>query len=287
MKNGRNSETADEKLERVRYLSQHAERLSSRVLTVTAPIVQEDARGQFELVGSSVLISLAEARFLITANHVLSRRQNGSLVVGVSPEIVTIAGQVTTLRATGAQSEAEDHVDIGVVRLEGEAWASVTDGSFASWAELDIQPPLLARQSFALAGFPSSYNKRMVEGMRLQAKMYTAIGLECAEAAYQSVGRDPIASLMLGFDREAMWGERGIKTAPDLFGVSGSGLWRYGRRVREATSAPLLSAIAIEWQKRGRHRHVLGTRMQVVIEALANKYDDVGTFVDERRRSVV
>lgn len=287
MKNMRNLEGADEKLARVRYLAEHVERLSSRVLTVTAPIVQEDARGELELVGSSVLISFAEARFLVTANHVLSRRQNNTLFVGVSPEIVEVTGQSIALCTTGAQSETEDHVDIGIVRLEGEAWASVSSRSFASWPELDVRPPVLARQSYALTGFPYSYNKKMVEHLRLNAIAYKAIGLECTEVAYQCVGRNPTTNLMVGFDRNAMWGEQGIKTAPDLYGVSGSGLWRFGRRVRDATSAPLLSAIAIEWQKKGRNRHVLGTRMPVVIEAMVNTYDDVRAFVDEQDRPVV
>jgi hypothetical protein len=269
-------------LPRARFLAEHADALSPRVLPVTAPIFQENSRGEPELIGSSVLISLAEVRFLVTASHVLKRRAGGALLVGVSPEILPIVGQVTTLRTLNAQSEDQDHIDIGIVRLEGGSWGAVATSSFASWNELDVGAPVLVRHSYALVGFPYSYNKQVIEGDRMKSVAYRMIGLECTEEAYLSVGRNPNTNVMVGFDRDATWGEHGMRTAPDLYGASGSGLWRFGRRVRNATSAPLLSAVAIEWQKKGQHRHVLGTRIPVVIHALTDEYDDVRAFVKER-----
>lgn len=107
-------------------------------------------------------------------------------------------------------------------------------------------------------------------------------GLECSLKEYADAGRDPQTNLMIGFDQKDMWGPEGARSSPDLYGASGCGLWRYGRRLRSTTSAPLLSAIAIEWQKKGRQKHILGTRIHVAIGALSEKYPDVQAFVERQ-----
>jgi hypothetical protein len=87
---------------------------------------------------------------------------------------------------------------------------------------------------------------------------------------------------MLGFDKKSMWGAHGQRTAPDLYGASGSGLWRYGRRISDDDARPRLAAIATEWHPKGEHRYLLGTRVPLVIEAIADRHESVREFVAER-----
>jgi hypothetical protein len=108
---------------------------------------------------------------------------------------------------------------------------------------------------------------------------YGMAGLECPEQSYKEAQTDPRISLMVGFVKEDMWAAGGRRTAPDLYGVSGCGLWRYGRQIRHARRPPLLSAITIEWHRHNRDKYVLGTRIHVAIGALTEKYPDVREFV--------
>lgn len=273
---------ADDELVRASGLSALADSLSSRLLAVTVGLYQTDKRDQPELVGSGVLVSLAKARFLFTAGHVLDLRLRGQLVVGVSPELVSVSGDVTRLFPIGVHPHAEDHIDLGIVRLEGGPWGALSPASFASWEELDIRPPIMARHTFALVGFPHSKNRRPISGDRMIAMAYRMAGLESFEDSYLETGRNPEANLMIDFDQKGMWGADGLRTSPDLYGASGSGLWRFGRRLRDAKHSPQLSAIAIEWHKKGRHKYVLGTRLHIAIAALSERYQDIRVFVEDR-----
>lgn len=275
-------EPFDEELRRAAGLAARADLLSSRLLPVTVGLYQIDERDKPELVGSGVLVSFGEIRFLFTAGHVLDLRHSGQLTVGVSPELVSLSGDVTRLWPIGTRRDAEDHVDLGIVRVEGGPWSTLSATSFASWEELDIRPPILARHTFGLAGFPHSKNRRPVRGDRMISVAYRMAGLECSEDSYCETGRNPEINLMVGFNRKEMWGADGPRTSPDLYGASGSGLWRFGRRLGEATSTPRLSAIAIEWHKKGRHKYVLGTRIHLAIGALSEKYPDIREFVEDR-----
>ena len=40
-----------------------------------------------------------------------------------------------------------------------------------------------------------------------------------------------------------------------------------------------------KWHKRGRHKHVLGTRIDLVVQALAEKYEDVHRYVVDQLSS--
>jgi hypothetical protein len=92
---------------------------------------------------------------------------------------------------------------------------------------------------------------------------------------------DPRVGLMMGFDKKRTWGPEGRGTAPDLPGVSGAGLWRFGRYLRHATESGRLAGIVIEW-RRVRHKYVL-TRIRPILAALASRYDDVAEFIIRRQ----
>ncbi len=260
-------------------LAIQAEALSPRALPVTSGVYQLDTHDHPRLVGSAVLAILGDIRVLLTAAHVLDLRHEGGLWIGVSPDMLPVAGEVTSLSTVGATSRADDHIDIGIVRLEGEAWGAVSAHSFASWDEFDIRPQLAASHTFGLIGYPVSRNKHPVEGERIIGVAYRMAGLECDLDAYRATGHDVESALLVGFKQQEMWSPDGMKTAPDLYGASGCGLWRYGRSLRDATGFAKLSAIAVEWQRRGRHRYILGTRLHIVVAALVEKYPDVREFV--------
>lgn len=120
---------------RAAELAAFAEALSSRLLPVTVGVYLPDEDDVPELVGSGVLVMLGETRFLFSARHVLDFRQKGHLMIGVSPDMVWLSGDVTRLRAVGSKSAADDHIDIGIVRLDNDSWSAVPSTAFVSWQE--------------------------------------------------------------------------------------------------------------------------------------------------------
>lgn len=266
-------------------LAARVEARSSRLLPVTVPIYRTDLETSLELIGSAVLVALGCIRFLITAGHVLDFASDGPLAAGVSPRILPLAGDITRLRSTGSQNSDSDRVDLGIVRLAGHVWSEVSSDSFAQWTELDQRIPILARHTYSLVGFPVTLNRRQIDEGQATAVAYRMTGLECEEEAYDATATVPDTNVMVGFDRKTMWSADGQRNSPDLYGASGSGLWRYGRQISDSSSSPKLSAIAIEWHKRGQHKYILGTRITVFLAAMHDKYEDVRTFIDAQPRA--
>lgn len=261
-----------------------AEATREVLLGVTVPLYQGERDGVPEVAGSGVLVELVGMRFLVTAGHVLDLRAKGQLVVGLSPELFTLSGEPMRLRTPGSTVGMIDRVDIGVVHLQGGPWDSIPVSRFIGWDRLDTEIPIMAKHSYVLVGFPHSMNRKSLSGNTLNAYAISIGGLECDQEAYESTHCDPQLSVMVGIDREALWTAEGQRTGPDLYGSSGCGLWRYGRYIRTSVGPPRLSAIGIEWHRKGRHRHVLGTRIHIVIGAIADKYPAVRELLNKQQR---
>jgi hypothetical protein len=264
-----------------RELIKIAETLSDTTLRPTVPLYYEGDKARPVLLGSAVLMELGGVRFLVTAGHVFDFLKTYQLAAGLPTGLLTVAGLPTRLRTPGTSSTGDDRIDIGAMRLAGEPWDAQEASNFLTLSELDVLAPVASRHTYALVGFPVSVNKRATDGDRLTVAAFRVAGLECERSVYEETQIDPMNHVMVGFSKDAVLDNNGPRNAPDLYGSSGGGLWRFGRRLRDATEPPKFSAIATEWQKRGRHRYILGTRIQLVIGALAEKYRDVGEVVSK------
>ena len=267
---------------RAAELAARADELSLRVLEVTAPIYRPDERRRPEAIGSAVLLALGDARFLVTAGHVLDLAGERPWVVPAGDQLLNVHGQGYRLFLSGATALRDDSVDIGTIRLAGEAWSSAPSTAFASWPELDLVEAVMTRNAFGLVGYPSAKQRHSVKGTTLAAQAYQFAGLEAPQDVYRAEGINPAVNLIVGFNKRRTLGPNGPVTAPDLFGVSGAGLWRFGRFLRHATLAARLSGIVIEWRRSGRNKYVMATRIRPIIAKLADRYPDVEEFVNRQ-----
>lgn len=266
---------------RAARLAALADARSARLLQVTAPVYWFDDRQRPEAIGSAVLLSFSSWRFLLTAAHVLRLRHTRTLYVPSGASIIPIAGELTTIFDARAPSEAHDSADVTVVRLAGDAWAESPLAAFAKWEELDLDPANSFRHVFGLLGYPSTKQRNSVKGSRVEAAAYRTLATGASAQLYRKLGRRPDTNLVLGFDKRRMWGPEGMLTAPDLHGMSGSGIWRFGPNLHAVTQAPRLSGVLIEWHRRGPNKHVLGTRLGPILAALGARYSEVAEWLRE------
>jgi hypothetical protein len=260
-------------------LASRADALSGRAMDVTTPAYCPNARREPEPIGTGVLLALGEARIFVTAAHVLDLRDGRPLLVQAGSSIMPVSGDVVRIQHTGARRTVDDHVDIGLVRLSGQDWHNVSPSVFLEWSELDHSPSVVTRDAFAVVGYVLSQQKNAVKGMELHAWAYRMVAVESFPESYETLGHDPQVSLVLGFEKRRTWGLEGQRTAPDLYGMSGGGAWRFGRRLRDATDTARLAGIVIECHSKGRHKHILATRVRPIIAALTQRYSDVRAFV--------
>lgn len=254
-------------------LAQIAESISARALEVTTPMVTESEAGEPEYIGSAIGLRIGPYRFHATAAHVAARRHQRPLFAFGKDGVVPIQGEVT--RVAPQHATATDHIDLSVLMLPEPAIELWPESSFAEWDELDHAWPLPERNSFLITGFPVASNRKPLQEGVLTARAYRFTALEALPASYEALGYDRQLNVVLGFDKKRMVGPDGMLTAPDPYGLSGSGAWRVGRHLREPDHAPLLSAILIEWHSKSREKHLLGTRIRVLLDAIAQRYPNV------------
>lgn len=263
------------------------DRLSQRALEVTTPVYRTNEHGLPVSEGTGVLFALGEIRFLLTAAHVLDHLQEGGLTAQAGGVLAHIGGDVTYLYGVPERLGGEDVVDVRIVRLAGSDWLSAPLNGFLCWDELDHEPASPQRHAFALLGYPWSKQPDGPKGTTMEAYAYRVLGLECPVSVYKALGANPELSLLIGFEKRHTWGPQGEVTAPDLYGASGCGLWRFGRRIREAARQPRLSAIGVRWERQSNVKHVRGTRIRPILAAIAERYPDARAIMrDHLSRAV-
>lgn len=278
--------TREERLRRVGELAAHADALSGRCLEATVCVYTVGPDGTPVPLGSAILLTLGPIPFLVTAAHVLDERHRAHLVVPAGHKLAYVNGDVTRVYATAAVRDDDsidgtrDHVDTAVVRLSPELAGLIPASIFVGWSELDHSPRVPTRDAFALLGYPLTKQRNAIRGTDITAVAYRMTAEECPPEVYRAEGRTPDHSIMLGFEKRKMWGPDGQKEMPDLPGVSGGGVWRFGPTLRDAKAPPRLAGIAVEWYPKGRHPYILATRIGAVLTALVARYPDVGPVVE-------
>lgn len=270
---------------RAREIGTKAATLAKKVTDFTYPVYWPDEKGDPEAIGSCVLVMLGEAKFLVSASHVLKRVYEREVRVAAGDFLAVVRGEVTGLCREGATiSSNEDDIDVGTIRLKGDSWDRASPAGFATLEDLDVQPGVATRDWFCLGGYPAAKQKNCIVGSNLNASLYRVVGVECLEATYRGCGRNPEVSLMIGFGKKRIWGPQGMISAPDMYGMSGSGIWRCGREFNDVKNQPRLSGIAVEWHRRGPAKYIVGTRILLMLRALAERYPDVRSSLLSRAK---
>jgi hypothetical protein len=131
--------------------------------------------------GDAVLMSFGDARFLVTAGHVLDAVRESPLAAGLPEGLVGIQGVPTRLRSSADVKPDDDFIDVGVVRLRGPEWEALDPNRFLTHAEMDFAEPIAARHAFALVGYPVTVNKRAIKGDRITARAFRVGALRGCE----------------------------------------------------------------------------------------------------------
>ena len=260
---------------RAANLAEIAKRRSARAMEVTTPIYITNERGLPEPEGSAVFLQLGDFRFLVSAGHVLKSMTKRPVSADCHGTVRPVSGEITYVYGSPDKTQANDPIDIRVVRLKGDGWEDLPDSSFLHWPEIDHQPPAPRRHSLSLIGYPYTKQRNALKGSTITARAYQLLGVECPSDVYEDLEVDPKVSVLIGFDKKRVWGPMGMATAPDLYGASGCGLWSFGRRIRESSEPAQLSAIGVIWERKARVKYVRGTRISVIVAALTDRYDDV------------
>jgi hypothetical protein len=89
--------------------------------------------------------------------------------------------------------------------------------------------------------------------------------------AYPALGLRRDLQLALSLDREDVWAVDGRRTAPDLHGTSGGGVWRLPVREDRSVADVKLTAVITEHHQKAKVKHLVGTRITAILSVLAEQ----------------
>lgn len=243
--------------------TQHQEIAKSAAFTLSKyvhPIYVEGKNVTPFLVGSGILLRVAEDVFLITAAHVVDENRDNA--------IYTI-GQFGTTPLEGRfyrnASELKDHsdepFDIGVLHLNAEttiALGRVTELLPIQCASAQSRP---TRRLHLIIGYPHTKNRKLdFRRKKVFPKTFRYYSLLASAKRHVSLGVDTATHLLLDFERRHVMPFGGHdQTAPHPAGVSGGAVWT------NCFGEPKLVAILTDWKHRD---SFLAVRMSLAIEMI-------------------
>lgn len=257
-----------------------------RIVQLTVPLFVGVRDREPQLVASGLILEIGTSRFLITATHAL--RAWPGISISASETLVEIQGDGVTIHTEGCEPGSEsDKLDVSVLRLDRRIAELVAADQVLSIADLDLSASAVGQDSFLMSGYPERRNRDGLTGDSITVHAYSLLMHDGDEGLYQALGLDTQAHLALPFDPNDTWDVERQVTAPNFQGISGGGLWR----VPSGDAAPLratrLAAIAVEQHRKGPHRHVLATRVRLVLAAVHERHPDLRASLENALRDAV
>lgn len=247
-------------------LNERLEGHLSRVQSATVPVYLESTPAP-EHIGSGILIRIGDEHFMFTAAHVADFRSSGALYLGGESFPIRMFGTVTHTKPPHGD-RLRDKVDAALIHLSEETTRHLQAHEFLSIGELDVASMPRHDDYYLVAGYPCTQQRFVSNTGMIEALLYPFVAVSKLEASYTDISLDPNHHILLGFSKKEMWRrDRGRVTAPDLYGISGGGIWWLPDYTGPHCDWPRLHALAIEWHVDSR-RQVLGTRISVLLSAV-------------------
>ena len=248
-------------------LTEASEAALTRFRDAVRPIYGVTCRGDPEHIGSALLLSLPEGRFLLTAAHVIDWNESTTLYLGAD-SFASLYLEALVTAAPGGDRE-KDHADFALARLDVDLTSKLSGAKFITEAEISRSVASTEGRTYTCLGYPNSKNK---VNRHKGTKVIPALGI------YTSLGRS--ASLLsvandldhILVDHDAKFSRDGCGARVNsvaLPGFSGGAIIDVGRISAEHLSGdfdPKLAALLIEGHPA--KKVILGTRLTTILGAV-------------------
>ena len=208
---------------------QRADLLAQRIRLAVRPLYRIEGKRLPHLVGCSVLLRVADRRFLLTAAHVLD--EFGKHIHVMSPPTF---GGLTGAHHSNARPRRKDReddpLDAGVFAQMPGSEVSELEGHYLTVDDIDVNSWPSEGQPHLMIGFPASRSNR-VAGKTVTPDWLTYVAEEASPDTYRKRHLSPIRNLILDFDIARARRPDGTEVrGPSFNGVSGTGIWRFASR---------------------------------------------------------
>lgn len=228
--------------------------------------------------GSGVFVKAGDIHFLLSAAHVFES-YDGQLYAPTTlgeKNYTPIGGELNTNKIDTIREK--DTTDIAILELHPDiiaplsAYYSFLDGQY-----LGLNHRLVNNLYYMYFGYPASkkQTKLKLHENKVIAKANYFPTIPIDPNLYSQFGCDVHRNIVIEYNKRRVLDiEKKIQeTAPDTFGMSGSGLWFIPPQPNIPNQSPVkyLVSILTEWPIKNR-KHILSTRIDIVTETLRQTY---------------
>jgi len=209
-----------------KYKNEILRATANSILESTIQFFYNNKRGDAAATGSGLLISLADKYFMLTAAHVIAEDYNEIFIILPTKELF-LGGHLhfTPIPASGKRED--DKIDIAVMELEDSVVADIlATFKFLTLDDIEIGHKNIELPYYLSVGYPASKTKKIWNKAEISAIPFPYQTEPETSFDYAKFGFTKATHLAVKFDgKVTSESDANIHSAPQLNGISGSGLW--------------------------------------------------------------
>lgn len=166
------------------------------------------------------------------------------------------------------EDRKNDELDVGILVLDDESVIALgTDYSFLACSDLEINHSSSDSESYIVFGYPSNWSRKSQSRNSFHITPFFNITKSVNSNEYDKLKRNEYLNLIVEYDRQNTFNlkSKSISCGPDLFGISGCGLWYIN--FLDFDKEPKLVGIMNTWSISNRKR-LIATRIDAYTEIL-------------------
>ncbi|MCW1961373.1 hypothetical protein [Chryseobacterium viscerum] len=225
-------------------------------------------RFNYKVDGTGVFIKIGNLHLLISAAHVFDNFHELFIPIDNGENLIQPGGRIIV--NVPKSSRNNDELDIGIVMLDEITIKDIKKTyNFLNENSLQINHKNSYLHNYIIWGYPSSWSQKSLSRNSFHSRPFIHFTKCVDQIEYQQLNRYEFLNLIVEYDRQNSlnFKSKEFSYGPDLFGISGCGLWYLDPEDYNKSADPKLVGIMTDWSILNRKR-LIATRIDAVTEFL-------------------
>lgn len=222
--------------------------------------------------GTGVFVEIESNYFMLTAAHVTDEIE--IYVRTGKNDILKLGGDFICNRVANQDERKKDKYDIAIVKLDDVSYNKIKDiFDFIPKEQLGINHMDIQSPQYSVVGFPASKSKFNKFKKSIKSSPFIYSTSPEIDSVYDDLKYNRHFNIIVEFQKENLINHvsKEKAVAPDLYGMSGGGLWFIPIGQTKNNYKKLLVAIMTDWPTKNRNV-MIGTRIDFFTEIIRQKY---------------
>lgn len=241
----------------------------------TCHLLKVNENGEPKPHASGVFVRIKDHHFLFTAGHVIDDCEN-EIYVGThqGDTIYRFGGK--WIKNDPNTTREYDRIDMAILEIDQDSMKIIGSSyQFIDYYNIDLSHVPRLLPMYVSVGFPCSKSKFNSYKNELKSTPFLYVTMCANDKIYKELGCDPRVNIIVNYDKCNVidYSTGKVRNGPDLYGISGSGLWFVPMTgiLDISNISKKLVAIMTEWPINN-HKYMIGTRIDLFIDML-RRYD--------------